>query len=141
MPDPTSFADDWFGKAIAAVVAAPVAALVTWLTSRRLQKANIETMIVNAAGGLVDRLEKECKRVTAECTATRAELSALRAQHRSCENRLDDLERENGELKLKIDELLANPLNAPLPGYTPEEIAKGQVIVRAAQRRQARKKP
>lgn len=131
MPDPANFADDWVGKAIAAVIAAPVAVVVTWLTTRRAQKANIETMIVNAAGGLVDRLEKECARVTAECTAMRRELASLKDEHAVCNRRLDTLEREKQALRDRIDGLM----DAAPATYGADHAAQGQKAGRAAQRR------
>jgi hypothetical protein len=133
LADPSSFSDDWLGKLATAVVAMPLAAFVTWLLNRRAQNANIVSMIVTASGGLCERLEAECARVTGECTALRGEVGDLRDQHRKCESRLDDLEREKRELRAQIDGLVTS---APPATYGADHAAQAERVGRAAQSRQ-----
>ena len=83
---------------IIGLLAAPVAAFITWLLSRPKQKADVHSSVVTSASAAVDTIADVLNEVRSELAEARQEIEALRSENQSLHQMVIDLRKQVAEL-------------------------------------------
>ena len=83
---------------IVGLLAAPFAALITWLLSRPKQRADVHTSMVTSASAAVDTIADVLGEVRQELEEARQEIAALRGENQSLHRMVVDLRQQVAEL-------------------------------------------
>jgi cell shape-determining protein MreC len=83
---------------VVGLLAAPVAAFITWLLSRPKQKADVHTSVVTSASAAVDTIADVLNEVRSELAEARQEIEALRSENQNLHQMVVDLRKQVAEL-------------------------------------------
>lgn len=84
--------------AVIGFLAAPIAAITTYVTTRPKQKSDVHTNVVNSAGAAVEAIADVLGEVRQELEEARVEIEALRHENETLRSMVTDLRREIKEL-------------------------------------------
>ena len=80
------------------LMAAPLAAVVTWVLSRPKQRADVHSAVVTSASAAVDTIADVLSEVRQELEEARQEIAALREENQSLHRMVVDLRSQVAEL-------------------------------------------
>jgi cell shape-determining protein MreC len=83
---------------VVGVLAAPFAALITWLLSRPKQRADVHTSMVSSASAAVDTIADVLNEVRSELAEARIEIEALRSENQNLHRMVVDLRQQVADL-------------------------------------------
>jgi cell shape-determining protein MreC len=81
------------------LLAAPVAALTTYFTTRPKQRSDVHSNVVNSAGAAVDAIADVLVEVRKELEEARLEIEALRRENRDLHSIVKELREEIQDLR------------------------------------------
>lgn len=83
---------------IIGLLAAPLAAIITWVLARPKQRADVHTSVVTSASAAVDTIADVLNEVRQELEEAREEIAALRAENQSLHQMVVDLRQQVADL-------------------------------------------
>jgi len=83
---------------ILGILAAPVAAVITWALSRPKQRADVHNSMMTSASAAVDTISDVLGEVRQELEEARQEIAALREENQSLHKMVVDLRQQVAEL-------------------------------------------
>lgn len=83
---------------ILGLMAAPLAAVVTWVLSRPKQRADVHTTMMTSASAAVDTISDVLGEVRQELEEARGEIAALRDENKNLHQMVIDLRQQVAEL-------------------------------------------
>ena len=83
---------------VVGLLAAPLAAFITWLLSRPKQRADVHTSMMTSASAAVDTIADVLGEVRQELEEARQEIAALRSENQSLHQMVIDLRKQVAEL-------------------------------------------
>ena len=83
---------------IVGLLAAPLAAFITWLLSRPKQRADVHNSMMTSASAAVDTIADVLTEVRQELEEARGEIAALRQENQSLHQMVIDLRKQVAEL-------------------------------------------
>jgi cell shape-determining protein MreC len=87
------------------LLAAPIAALATYFTTRPKQKSDVHSNVVNSAGAAVDAIADVLTEVRKELEEARLEIEALRNENRDLHLIVKELRMEIQQLRVLTKEV------------------------------------
>lgn len=94
----TALEQDALVTLIIGLLAAPIAAIITWLLSRPKQRADVHTSMMTSASAAVDTIADVLGEVRQELEEARQEIAALRSENQSLHQMVIDLRKQVAEL-------------------------------------------
>lgn len=94
----TALEQDALVTLIIGLLAAPIAAIITWLLSRPKQRADVHTSMMTSASAAVDTIADVLGEVRQELEEARSEIAALRQENQSLHQMVIDLRKQVAEL-------------------------------------------